>query len=182
MELATQLSKRELELSKRESELALEVAVAAGKLAVVVVVVVVVAEKDEKLYAMKLAEKDSEILRSRGTVTTRGIVEYYLKDAAAEMRLKETFNARTACEGIKNFDVNSSEFAPTTRRLKRLASECAFEVNNLYDMHRELSDEIHGGSWSGPALRYHSKNTPPKYGAFIRSLAESTYLYADEVD
>lgn len=145
-------------------------------------VAVVAAEKDGELYAMKLAEKDAEILRSRGTVTTRGIVEYYLKDAKEEMLLKGTFNARIVCKELEKFDLDDPAIALTTRRLKKLTSECAFKDTDLYDMYKVLSDEIHGGPWSGPALRLHSKNMLPKYRDFIRGLAESTYFQVDETE
>jgi hypothetical protein len=139
-------------------------------------------EKDGELYAMKLAEKDAEILRSRGTVTTRGIVEYYLKDAKEEMLLKGTFNACIVCKELEKFDLDDPAIALTTRRLKKLTSECAFKDTDLYDMYKVLSDEIHGGPWSGPALRLHSKNMLPKYRDFIRGLAESTYFQVDETE
>ena len=138
----------------------------------------------EELYKLKLAEKDSEIIRSKGAVTTRGIVEYYLKEIFSELRLKGKFNAATVCTSIDEFDVNKSAMmAPSTRLMKKLMMDCeGFKDGDLYRMYGTLSDEIHGGYWSGPSMRYHRKNMLPKYGCFIRGLAQSTFFQVEDVD
>jgi hypothetical protein len=54
----------------------------------------------EQIFDVKLSMRDKELLQSKGTCTSRGIFEYYLKDCQLELGVKGVFNARGVCNAI----------------------------------------------------------------------------------
>lgn len=129
---------------------------------------------DCNLLSEKLNFKAFELLTSKGTCTSRGVLEYYLKEIMVELGLKGTFNAMAVCSAIDKFDVNLPVPALVTRKFKKLEEQCKLGTNGLYELYGVISSEIHGGSWSGPAMNLYADKMGDSQACFIKELANST--------
>jgi len=77
-------------------------------------------EKNIEILMNKLKERERELLMSRQAVTSRGIIEYYLKGAQNELSVKGNFNAAAVSLALSNKGIvmNSISLNDSLLRLK----------------------------------------------------------------
>jgi hypothetical protein len=95
--------KKDIELSKKDDIFAVELSKKDDIFAVEL-------SMKEQLFDLKLAMRDKDLLQSRGTCTSRGIFEYYLKDCQVELEVKGVFNARAVCNAIGSIIISIFNF------------------------------------------------------------------------
>jgi len=63
------------------------------------------AKSEIKCLEMELVHVNKELLQSKQAVTSRGILEHFLKGSQIELGLKGNFNAAAVCEALKKHKV-----------------------------------------------------------------------------
>ena len=63
------------------------------------------AKSEIKCLEMELVQVNKELLQSKQAVTSRGILEHFLKGSQIELGLKGNFNAAAVCEALKKHKV-----------------------------------------------------------------------------
>ena len=63
------------------------------------------AKNEIKCLEMELVHVNKELLQSKQAVTSRGILEHFLKGSQIELGLKGIFNAAAVCEALKKHKV-----------------------------------------------------------------------------
>jgi len=58
-------------------------------------------QEEKKLLELQLLIVNKELLQSKQAVTSRGILEYFLKGAQLELGIKGNFNAAAVCDALK---------------------------------------------------------------------------------
>jgi hypothetical protein len=107
---AVELSKKDIELSKKDDIFAVELSKKDIELSKKDDIFAVELSMKEQLFDLKLAMRDKDLLQSRGTCTSRGIFEYYLKDCQVELEVKGVFNARAVCNAIGSIIISIFNF------------------------------------------------------------------------
>jgi len=139
-------------------------------------------ELEKELLEKELKVATQELLRASGLLTSRGIFEWKLKMAFFESKGKGKFNASEMIKVLlSSTSTNSS--TKTSIELMKIFTEC--DVNTVEDglkLWEQLSSDIHGHAWNGPAVRIYSSQLPIKYRCVIKKIAASLAFEAFEQD
>jgi hypothetical protein len=142
-------------------------------------------QKVESKLQMRILELEKDLqasikeaLRASGLLTSRGIFEWSLKKVFLESKSKGKFNASEMIKGML-----SSTITPTksSSELMEIFIEC--EVNTVDDglkLWEQLSADIHGYAWNGPAVKIYSSSLSTKNRCVIKKIAAS--LTFDTID
>lgn len=154
-ELAKELAKRDKELAKRDVELA---------------------------RAMKdLDYAKADLLRAKGLLTSRGIVESMAQSAWVECGRKvQNFNFAQAAALVSQ----DPQAGYWTEKLSNFTNACFPDrpvEDGLLALFREVSRDIHGYPWSGQAVKVLQCLSLPSL-CMVRRIAQLYNLETDEVD
>ncbi len=153
----------------------------------------VLKEKDNVLKEKDnfLKSRENELMSAKGLLTSRGLLEriFQLVHPEVVAEVGKRFVPTAVASYLDNSTAlhNSSlksldELFPQKFHVQKvllLAEKSGLaSFQNLYSV---LSSEIHGYSWSGPAVRIFSNNLPQECIAFIKLLASDFFLLTYEV-
>jgi hypothetical protein len=158
-------------------------------------------EKEEKKYLQKLIdEKDKRLgllekilvkeetarLRDKGLLTSRGIMEFYLRQSFEELKEKgifppkSKFNASATLEKLQEKKIGES-IGWRTDFLVQTIHDCKFS-KPYTDIYGILSDEIHGFSWSGDSVLVYESNMPETLACIIKECCKNIGLSTTKQD
>jgi len=139
-------------------------------------------ELEKELLEKELQVATQELLRASGLLTSRGIFEWKLKMAFIESKGKGKFNASEMIKVLlSSTSTNSS--TKTSIELMKIFTECdVYTVEDGLKLWEQLSSDIHGHAWNGPAVRIYSSQLPIKYRCVIKKIAASLAFEAFEQD
>jgi hypothetical protein len=123
-----------------------------------------------------------ELLESKSSCTSRGILEYYLKAAFSELGLKGTYNSRTVCDSLISHRLteSSTRTYPKSEVILLALKKCNVEVSKLYGIYGKLSEDIHGKPWSGPSVKIISNLLKEEEVCLIKSLSSDLGFIVEE--
>ena len=167
MELIASLTKKEKEkeLMEKEKELLKkDLDIAAEKI------------EKEKIISANLR---SDLLRTKGLFTSRGIFEYILSMSWREYHSSKDkqprFNASSAASIIsKQLEHGTRPSGKYSGDLYDFAVKCGcHDLTSLYSI---LSFDIHGYQWTGRAVLIYAEEIGPSYSCFLREVCDSLQI------
>ena len=131
-------------------------------------------EAEESLRELLTLQK-METYRAKGLLSSRGLFEAALMQAAAECDLQGKFNARTTINAIRQ---NRGRRWPDT--LAAAATKCfpgKRVGTTLHGLYSTLSEDIHGQPWNVNAVQLSDQLTP-KQKCFMDELCKALFKLA----
>jgi len=123
-----------------------------------------------------------DLFRKDGLLTSRGVFEWLMKCVHAEMKTTKRFNATNTLNQLVNQYSNSERpSTPIAGEIydAMLKCDCGSTLRNLYG---ELSQEIHGASWSGLGVKVYTEKFSAQNACFMKELVSIAKLPLQEED
>ena len=106
-----------------------------------------IAQLQTELVKRELAQTITDLLRNKGILTSRGVLEFVLQKVSVE-RGSRRFNATDTLDWLQKTDSPSGSFG---KELKEIFMSCNItEYNKVY---QNLCGEIHGAPWAGMGVK-----------------------------
>jgi hypothetical protein len=123
----------------------------------------------------------TELLKVKGLMTSRGVVEICLRRIHEQAGLKGTFNATTTILKVLEKEDASQE----AQRFLKCVRACDVPENEiqqaLRDLYARLSDGIHGAPFYGESVKVFSNHLTPVQACIVKQLVQRENLvYVEE--
>eukprot|EP00287_Rhodomonas_sp_CCMP768_P022841 CAMPEP_0202808642 /NCGR_PEP_ID=MMETSP1389-20130828/1148_1 /ASSEMBLY_ACC=CAM_ASM_000865 /TAXON_ID=302021 /ORGANISM="Rhodomonas sp., Strain CCMP768" /LENGTH=258 /DNA_ID=CAMNT_0049479031 /DNA_START=39 /DNA_END=815 /DNA_ORIENTATION=+ len=194
-ELALEFLHKDAELKVKDKDAELAVAKKDLELAV--------AKKDNEVKDAQLEKKDAEAelklvnhkyLQARGSMTSRGVLEYQLQGVAYDLSIQRRFNATQTCNEMDKALASASPNLPSGPWFQRLhscyeqakaahpgAPLAGLSMGEAYrDLYGELSQEIHGSGWTGLNVKVLKSQLKPEHATLVECLVLNMGLQVDD--